>query len=486
MKNIIRKILVVLVIMVTVSGSAMAAKLPDDVKNVVKKSFPKANFRFDGIITMPDGTVYLPLLPALVKKPVALTVQKTLPVGKSFADEPDVVILNNDFAFLKVLTDKKGRRTVLYMKEPPIEVKTGLLPQDLLVPRGLIIPDNIKGIIGNLEIPTAQDFGLKIKSDDMLNYRNKKITNTNKDIVSKVPQIDNKTLYVATCYSKNIQVIKGEAQNPQYALAQKAIPFDIKPTPDNKFLLVTNYGKSFVNVISLADDRVIKQIDLAVPAEEILIDAKHYKAYVSSSSDSSVFVIDLSNMILKQKIKLKGACEKLFLSDDGSILFYADKMTNDLWSVELQNEFVTKNIGKFPSVSAIRFTKGKVYVISRVKNRLAVIDYATLGALKELDTEEKPVDMLVYKDNLFILSADKNTVQVIDTLHDELTDTIYLNTDGFSTKIYLIKNSNIAVVTDTKTNKYSVLSLDKKMVIKTNILNVPVSKIEILPNIKKN
>ena len=55
---------------------------------------------------------------------------------------------------LKVITDNKGHRTVARLQNPPLQVRTGLLPQDMLVPSGLILPENIKGIIGNLKIDT--------------------------------------------------------------------------------------------------------------------------------------------------------------------------------------------------------------------------------------------------------------------------------------------------------------------------------------------
>jgi len=93
--------------------------------------------------------------------------------------------------------------------------------------------------------------------------------------------------------------------------------------------------------------------------------------------------------------------------------------------------------------------------------------------------------MISYKNNLYILSAQNNIVQVVDTATDDITNTIFLNTNGFSTKIYQIKNTNIALVMDTKTNKYSVLDLDKKLVIRTNFIEVPVSEIVVTPRIRK-
>lgn len=481
-----KKIILTLILIITTAASVFAAKIPDDVKTLVKKDFAKADFRFDGLIIMPDGTLYLPLFPALVKKPEKLEIKSTLPANKTLIDEPDLVILNNDFVLLKILTDQKGRKTVLNIKDPPIEVKSGLLPQDMLVPSGLIIPDNIKGIIGNLQIPTAQDAGIRVKSEPFSGYKAViKTSQTTKNLVSKVPQLLDKTLYIITCHSKNIHVVQGEASAPVYALAQKTIPIDIKATPDDKFLFVTAFSRTLIDVISLADERIIKQIDLTTPAEEIVIDKVNNKAYVSSGEASGIYIIDLNTMTLKQKIKVKGLCEKLYLSDDGTKLFYSDKKTNYIWLIELDNQFVMKNVGNFPNVSKIEFAQGKIYLTSRTKNKLAVIDYVTLSLIKEIDVEAKPIDMLVYKNNLYILSAQNNIVQVIDTVEDELTDTICLNTNGFSTKIYNIKNTNIAIVTDIKTDKYSVLDLDKKQVIKTNSLQIPVSNIVVIPRVKK-
>lgn len=479
-----KKIVLILILMITTATGTFASKIPDNVKTFVKREIPKSDFRFDGLIILPDGTLYLPLYPALVKKPEILEIKTTYPEGKKLSDKPDIVIFNDDFTLMKVLTDSKGRKTVLFQKEPPIEVRTGLLPQDMLVPTGLIIPDNIKGIIGDLQITTEKNPGLRIKSDIVLNMRSGNLT-AGKNLVKFVPQLRNKTIYVATCYSKNIQVIQGESRTPEYALSQSNLPIDMKATPDGKFILVTSFSKTSLDVISLADDKIIKQIDLTTQAGEIVIDKNTNKAYVSSPDDSSIYVIDLNTMVLKQKIKVKGFCERLALSDDGTKLFYADKKNGDIWAIELDNNFVIKNLGKFPNISKICFTQNKVYVTSRTKNRIAIVDYATLGFIKETDLQPKPIDMLVYKNNLLVLSAQNNSIQIIDTEKDEIIDTIYLDTKGFSTSLYQIPDTNTLIVTDTKAGKYCVIDLDKKQIIKTNFLEVPVSKIAVVNRVRK-
>ena len=96
----------------------------------------------------------------------------------------------------------------------------------MLVPKGLIIPDNIKSIIGGLKIATEQDKDLKIKSD----FSDEKpiTTEVKSDIATTVPQLKNKLFYITTYKSKNIHVIPSNKTNPSYALSVDSIPLDIK------------------------------------------------------------------------------------------------------------------------------------------------------------------------------------------------------------------------------------------------------------------
>lgn len=473
-----KKLLICLGIMMITAVSANAAKIPDNIQTYVNKDFPQTNFRFDGVIILPDNTIYLPLFPAKIINPETLQIKTTYPAEKTLADKPNVVIFNNDFVLLKVLTDTKGNKTVYRFANPPMEIRTGLLPQDMLVPKGLQIPDNMKGIIGNLEIKTATDPGIKVQVTPK---------NTNSGglkTLTTLPQLKNKTFYVASPYSKNIQVFNQATKTPDYALAQKNVPISMKAY-DNKFLLVTSYDKPSIDVISLADDQIIKQIYIKTQPDEIVIDKNKKIAYVSSAEDSSIYMVNLETMTLFRQIKITGMCEKLTLSEDGSKLFYYDKKTRDIWAIELDNDYLLKEIGKFPNVSKIAFINDKIYITSRTKNHLAIIDYKTIGLIAETETSDKPVDMLVFHDNLYILCATDNVIEILDTTTDAITDKIYLSTYGFSTKIYHIDGTNIALITDTKASTYTIFDLGAKKVIATNPIDIPVSSIVVTDKIKK-
>ena len=471
-----RKILIALALTLMMAGNAYAAKLPDNVKNMVNQSFPNTNFRFDGVIIIPDNTIYLPVLPARILNPETLEVTETIPAGKKISDKPDVIIFNNDYTLLKVSDMPDGRKSIVKIQTPPHQLKSGLLPQDMLVPRGLVVPENLKGIIGNLEIATIHDPTLKVVPSSG--------KNTVVNSLAAIPQLANKTIYATTNFSKNIQVVNPSKQTPEYALAQENIPISVKGY-DGKFLLVTSYNKKTVDIISLADEQIIKQIPLRTQPDEIIIDSKNKIAYIASPSDASIYVLSLDTMTLKRQLKLNGMCEKLTLSEDGTKIFYVDKKTNEIWAMELNNSYLLKEIGRFPNTSKIAYANGKIYITSRTKNRLAIIDYATVGLVGETGITEKPVDMLVYKDMLYILGAVNNEICVIDTKSDKLTDIIKLGTEGFSTKIFRIDDTNLAIVTDTQAKKYTMVDLASKKVIKSNSVEIPINSIVVVDKVKK-
>ena len=161
MRKVLLSICLLSSLIIFAPENAQAQKVPDKIENYVEKIFPKTNFRFDGVIILPDNTIYLPLFPAALDETDELEIKATIPANKPLSDKPDVVIFNNDFVLMRVIDTKDGTRTLAKMDTLPNEVRTGLLPQDMLIPKGLVIPENLKIIIGNLDVSVAQQDDLK-------------------------------------------------------------------------------------------------------------------------------------------------------------------------------------------------------------------------------------------------------------------------------------------------------------------------------------
>ncbi len=475
-----RKLLLLIGILVTFAANSFAAKFPEDVKGYIEQNIPNADIRFDGVIIFPTNTVYLPLYPSLFTDIKSLDIKQTFPAGLNLNQEPDIVIFNNDFVLMKLLSDGQGHRTVLHQAEPPLQVRTGLLPQEMLVPSGLIIPENIKGIIGNLKIDTKNEDLIKVNNDDSYEeFLKQSEPVTPQTLIS---ELVNKTVFVTTNYSKNIQVVEPAHSTPSYSLAQQSIPIDVKAVNDGKFLLVTSYDRPFIDVVSVADSRFIKQIALGSNPEQILLDESNNKAYITAPSASTIFVIDLKSMCLVQKIKINGYCEHIILSEGR--LFYVDKLNNEIWAIELQKGYTMKDIGKFPNVSSLAYSNNKIFIASRTKSRIAVIDYDTLGLVNEFTTVSKPTSMLLYGNILYILGAQNNEIQILDTVTNNIIGTINLQTGGYSAGLQKISGMDYAIITDLKNNYYSILDLKAGSIIKTYELSIPIKDVIIADKVK--
>ena len=166
-------------------------------------------------------------------------------------------------------------------------------------------------------------------------------------------------------------------------------------------------------------------------------------------------------------------------------MIYVDKKTNDVWAVELNNDFIIKEIGIFPNVSSIAYSQNKIYLASRTKDKVAIIDYATMLEVQELDVAPKPVELFLFNNNLYILSARDSVLQVLNTQNDKITSIINLETGSFPTRINRIDNTNLAIITGARGGKYSILDLGKKQVIKTSKIDIPISEIVITEKVKK-
>lgn len=189
-------------------------------------------------------------------------------------------------------------------------------------------------------------------------------------------------------------------------------------------------------------------------------------------------------MTLKKQLKINGMCEKLTLSEDGTKMFYVDRNKNDIWAIELDNNYLLKNIGSFPNISKIAYVNGKIYIISRTQNRLAIVDYETMGLMSELEVCEKPVDMYVHNGELYILGAAENLIEVLNTQDDVITDKFFLNTNAFATNISPIENTDMIMITNARSGLYSVIDTTSKDIVKTSPLDVPVRTIVITNKVK--
>ena len=385
MKKIITTVATSLVLM---SGlSAEAVLLPHSMRVYLFNNVVGTSIRFDGLINLPDGTMYVPVIPAQQKEVETLAPVWTYPSGLSLKNKPDIIVFNNDYALLKVIKD--GRKcTVSTYENLPDVIKTGILPQDMLVPNGFYVSENMKGLLGNLEVPVFEKTIKTTKKElqapaeigvpQVVAKKNgKKIIKTRKKVLkTNMPQLSNKMYLVTNFDSQYLKVFVPGRPEPIYGLKLKGVLKDVEVTPDKRYIVAAVFGKNEVDIADISNEQIAKSIDIGMQPSEVAVDKNSNKAYVLSNEGKSIFAINLNDMTINEKVTLEAAPYRMTLSPNGSQIAYADKNTDGIYILKTDDEYKNVPVTKCKNISKmILDDNGRLYALSRTENALYVNDY---------------------------------------------------------------------------------------------------------------
>ncbi|MBQ7450344.1 hypothetical protein IJS77_02910 [bacterium] len=507
-----KKLLLTLLILFLGSLEAFSTTLPKSVTDYIRSQVKDAVIRFDGLIMFPDKTTYLPLIPAVENYVDKVSVVYSYPQKSiNLNQKPEILVFDNNYVLLKVIKDKNGV-TISKDTNYPITVKTGVLPQDLLVPKGLYIPESLEAILGDLKIPVGtQNNTIITKNEEKLQDEvTEFLDRKNPVTVPKIDALKNKLYFISNYDSNYLRVINSDNTQPMYSLKLESIPRSIISAGDGKYLLITTGAKTFVDVVDVQREEIAKQIDLTIEPSEIVTDETNNLAYVAAKDEDALFIIDLKNMELKQKVLIKGCPSYMAITPDGSKLVYQDKNSARLYVVYPKAEYATRTLTSLPNISKIVATNNAVYVTSRTKNQLEVLSYPTQNASEQIyespaklrtifDTPyrelpapieniilaqktitEKPIDMLYYNEKLYILGAKQNKIDVYDTKSNEIIKTIDLPINGFSKKLTRVDKTNYVVISNAREEKYLIFDLDTYSTVQQIPLNTRINNLVIV------
>ena len=302
--------------------TAEAVMLPHSMRVYLFNNVAGTSVRFDGLVNLPNGTMYIPIIPAIEKKVDKIEVVYTYPAGKNISNEPEIVVFNNNYALLKIIKDGKKCTLTKYAELPDV-VKTGVLPQDLLVPNGFYVYENMKGLLGNLEIPvvetkmeTTADVAKAQPKVAQAKAPAKKVVKNRKRVLKTVMphELDNKMYLITNFDSNYLKVFLPGRPEPIYGLKLKGILKDVAVTPDKKYLLAAVFGKNQLDIADVRNEQIAKSIDLNAQPSEIVTDNLNNKAYVLSYEGKSIYAINLDTMTISEKVNLDASPYRMTLS----------------------------------------------------------------------------------------------------------------------------------------------------------------------------
>jgi DNA-binding beta-propeller fold protein YncE len=527
--------------------SAEAVLLPHQMSVYLFDNARDCTVRFDGLINFQDGTVYLPVIPEKVQDVSKLEIVWTYPANKTLKDKPEIVLFNNGYSLFKVINVGKKKTLTSYTGIPAI-IRQGIFPQDMLVPNGLYVSETYRGMLGNLEIPVVDNsmtanaevetkqVQQMDKNQVVVAQKNgKKLVKTHiKAVKTQVPkELKNKMFLITNFDSQYLKVFIPGRPEPVYGLKLKGILKDVKVTPDKKYLIAAIFGKQQVDIADIENEQIARSIEIGMQPSEIEVNKDANKTYVLSSDGRAIFAIDLSDMMITEKISLDAVPYKMALSEDGNQLAYADKNTDSIFIIKVDDEYKNIPITTMKNISKLIVDdSNRIYAVSRTQNKLLINDYdlnKNINAGEEDDTKnailqrklaegtkkflgvptnvendkestegiepitatvderiiqtgQKPTDIFLYGNKLFVLCSGDKEIQVLDTDSLKYSSTIKVGGE-FPRKITRIDNSNLAMVTDANAKKYTIINLDTSKIVGVYPMDMPVQSVTIVNKI---
>lgn len=478
-----KKIILILLMFLLSIPCSFASKLPDDLWNYIKKSFPNSTQRFDSVVVITPNIMYVPLYPAQVEEVNKIEIEYTYPASKKLTALPDVVIFNNNFVLLKISKDKNGNFRIIDNPDLPLKVKLGVMPQDMLIPPNLKVPESLRLVLGDLVIPSLGDDFIvnqdgsskkiqgQVYSDDF---------SLSKDTFFPLSELKGKMAYVTSSGSKFVNVFDETSSKPLYELKLSALPSELKASDKTKYAIALYYQNKTIDILDLYNERILTQLNLETLPKDMIIEQDKNIAYISSPSANTIYVVDIKEGHTTQAIKLMQSPSKITMHTDGKSIAFIDGTTQDLYVLELTDNYSTRHIGATKNISSLIYDDDYIYAISRTRNNLIVYNRYDGSIYNDIKLHNKPTDALLYNGKIFIVCAGFGGIDVYDIAQKRIVKTIELQKKGFYSKITPVLNEKNAIITGFNTGKFAVIDFDEMKVVKEQDFNIQVTNFVII------
>lgn len=472
-------ILIASIILFAIGNTAFASKLPNDVWNYVKTNLPQAQQRFDSVITFANSTtMYIPLYPPNTIQVDSIETEYTYPENQTLRNYPEVVLLNNGYSLLKVTKDSNGDYTLTKKDDLPLKVRLGIMPQDLLIPIGLKVPESLKLTLGDLLIPSKEEKTLAYRDDYTQKEKNPFTPAVLSNEFVQTSEFNNKKVLINPKGSKFFEVYDNTSKKPLYELKLSSMPLKVLVSKKSNVALVLYWSGKEIEIIDLKDENSISKIELESNASDAVLNVNDNTAFVTSQNAKRIYCIDLNTMQLTKVIKLEQKPSKITYNEvDNSISFF-DEFTSRVYNVtKNMDEYVVQPLGEAVNVAKLLSDVANVYAISRTENLLYVFDKAQSKLINTIDLDKKPTDAVLYKTKLFVICSKEGYLNVYDTNDEKIILRQQISKDGFYSKLTVIPDNNNMIISGINAKSYLVYDMDNMKISKEQASYIDIANI---------
>ena len=171
-----------------------------------------------------------------------------------------------------------------------------------------------------------------------------------------------------------------------------SVPKVVEVTPDNKYVLVSNWCSYDIKVISVASQKLVKTIKIGRYPRGIAVSSDSKSAYVAEMGGSRIHVIDLEDFSVSY-IPIGSNPRAIVLSPDNSMMYVTMNLSGKVSSWNL----VTKKAGKSVKTGnaarslAISSDGTALFVVNFVSDTISKVRTSDMKVLQTIKACNEPI-----------------------------------------------------------------------------------------------
>jgi YVTN family beta-propeller protein len=171
-----------------------------------------------------------------------------------------------------------------------------------------------------------------------------------------------------------------------------AVPKVVKVTPDNKYILVSNWCSYTVSVISIEKEKLVKTIKIGRYPRGIAVSADSTYAYVAEMGGNNIHRIDLSDFS-KTLIPIGSNPRAVELSPDNNILYATLNISGKVitWDLEANMKIKSVATGSAARSLALSGDGSALFVVNFKSGTVTKLRAADLSKVQTIKVCKEPI-----------------------------------------------------------------------------------------------
>jgi hypothetical protein len=313
--------------------AATCRRLPDAVLFYLKTLDPNLVLRQDCLAVLSQQRTYLPILPQGHQASIPAKAMTRQFPAKSIG--PDWVEFDNGFYLLRLQETANGKLTLPRTSTLPEGVKTGLIPQNFMVPAGFSIPSELRVIVGNLpyETPVASNTAGQATSLITPGTALEKVSET----LSKDNIIEDPVLFTASLQQGDFIAWDAVAWQKKWSLTNLGcLSVSAVATPSGEFVYLNCLNSPKIAVVDVKAQQRLNEIELRHVSQELDQHATYPYIVASHRYQPEITIIDTRHHLIRGAITLPFALQSTTMHPRLPLLYGVDVRGQQVVEVDIQ------------------------------------------------------------------------------------------------------------------------------------------------------